>query len=427
MEAPDPAEPPVQRSIENPIENPIHDPVMNPTPLVLILLSALRLVSRHRVRPVIGHPFRHLPLQILVPLACLRLCATQPTLALWDFNQTNDLLRATSGGATLSILGDLRSSPASGTGSSDPATQGDYALQLTGFPKQGTGARTAGLEIAASTLGFESVVLLFDVRVTSTASRRIQVLYSIDGQGLLAGPAFTLAGGAVFTNGLRADFTGVPGVANNRDFRVRLVSDWEGDAYVGAGGNYSTVGTWRIDHLRLTGVPSTELPADPGSSTGPATPIITAQPISLEVPEGGGALFRVAARGEGPLGYQWCLDGDPLPGATRPELRIAQVYRDQAGLYTVRVSDGRGTILSEEAALTLATDPTVTPTRVEAVPGPGGSIRLAWPTRPGATYSVLRSVGWDGQPVVVARGITGGALTDTPPSGATFFYWVEIR
>lgn len=368
-----------------------------------------------------------------IPLVCLRLVAGAPVagspqpLALWDFNQTNTLLKATLGKGTLSVLGDLRTAPASGTGSSDPATQADYALQLTGFPKQGTGSRTAGLEITASTEGFDALVLEFDLRASSTASRRIQVLYATNNQGLLAGPAFTLTTSSVFTNGLRVDFQGIPGVANNPEFRVRLVSDGEGDAYVGAGGNYSTAGTWRIDHLRLTGVPVTGRPADPGPPTEPLSPVISAQPLSLEVPEGGGALFRVAARGDGPLGYQWCLDGNPLSGATRPELRIAQVYHGQTGLYTVRVTDGRGSILSDEAALTLATDPTVMPTRVEAVPGPEGSIRLAWPTRPGATYSVLRSVGWDGAPVVLAQGITSGSVTDTPPSGATFFYWVEVR
>ena len=126
-----------------------------------------------------------------IPIIPSVLGAQQP-IALWDFNQTNDLLRATSGTATLVVLGGLRTAPASGIGSSDPSTNADSALQLTGFPKQGTGARTAGLEIATSTVGFQSVVLRFDVRATSTASRRLQVLYSTDGQTLKSGPAFIL-------------------------------------------------------------------------------------------------------------------------------------------------------------------------------------------------------------------------------------------
>lgn len=362
-------------------------------------------------------------LMALIPVIPSVLGAQQP-IALWDFNQTNDLLRAISGTATLGVLGGLRMAPASGVGSSDPSTNADFALQLTGFPKQGTGARTAGLEIVTSTVGFQSVVLRFDVRATSTASRRLQVLYSTDGQTLKSGPAFTLNGGTAFTNGLTVDFSALPEVANQPELRIRLVSDWDGDSYVGAAGNYSTVGTWRIDHLRLTGGSSGVQPVDPGPEH-PALVTITGQPLSLQVPGGGGALFRVAARGSGPLEYQWCLNGQPLSGATRQELRIAQVSRDHLGLYTVRVSHADGSVLSEEAALSLQTDPTIQPIRVQAEPGPQGSIRLSWPTRPGSTYSVLRSVGWEGLTTVIAKGITSGSLTENPPDGNQFFYWVQ--
>ena len=360
-----------------------------------------------------------------IPILSSLLCAQQP-MVLWDFNQTNDLLRATSGTATLVVLGGLRTAPASGLGSSDPSTNADFALQLTGFPKQGTGARTAGLEITTSTVGFQSVVLKFDVRATSTASRRLQVLYSTDGQTLKAGPDFTLNGGATFTNGLTVDFSAIPEAANQPEFRVRLVSDWDGDSYVGAAGNYSTVGTWRIDHLRLTGVSSGVQPGD-SESENPTLLTISSQPMSLQVPDEGGALFRVAAKGAGPLGYQWFLNGQLLSGATRQELRIAQVSPDHLGLYTVRVSHAEDSLLSEEAVLSLLTDPTIRPVRVEAVPGPQGSLRLAWPTRPGSTYSVLRSEGWDGLTTVIATGVTGGSLIETPPAGDQFFYWVQVQ
>jgi hypothetical protein len=89
------------------------------------------------------------------------------------------------------------------------------------------------------------------------------------------------------------------------------------------------------------------------------------------------------------------------------------------------VSHAEGSVLSEEAALSFLTDPTIQPIRVHAEPGPHGSIRLSWPTRPGSTYSVLRSVGWDGLTTVIAAGITGGSLTENPPDGNQFFYWVQ--
>jgi len=371
--------------------------------------------------------WRLLPALLLVLMPPARAGAAERVIAGWDFNQTNDLLRATSGAGTLSVLGGLRVAPASGAGSGDPATSPDLALQLSGFPKQGTAARSAGVEVSASTVGFQAVVLRFDLRPTSTASRRLQVLYSVDGRTLVDGPFLVAGAGGAFTNGLTVDFSGVDGVAGNPSFRVRLVSDWEGDGYVGAGGTYGTAGTWRIDHLRLTGRASGD-PADPlqpGEATGPI--VLTAQPRPLEVPEGGGALFRVAALGSGPLTYQWSLDGRPLPGATRQELRIAQVYQEHLGIYTVRVHDGDRSVLSDEASLALLTDPTVLPTRVRAEPGPAGAIRLSWDTRPGVASTLLRSHGWDGIPVVIGRGLTGGSLDDRPPVGGPWFYWVELR
>lgn len=360
-----------------------------------------------------------------LPLVASPWDALQP-IARWQFNQTNELLRASPGDATLSVLGGLRIAPASGSGSSDPATNSDFALQLSGFPKPGSPARTAGLEITASTAGFRDVALRFDVRASSTASRRLRVLYSTDGHSLSEGPAFDLPGGSTFTNGLTVDFSGIAGVGDNPTFRVRLVSDWDGEAYAGAGGNYSSAGTWRIDHLRLLGTPSADAAEGPAPGDPQGAIILTAQPRSLEVPEGGGALFRVAALGRGPLSYQWCLDGRPLHGANRRELRIAQVYRDHVGLYTVRISDGRHSILSEEASLSFLDDPTILPIRVLAEPGPRGSIRLNWSTPPGAAGTLLRSQGWDGLPVVIGRGLTGGTLEDTPPVGGPYFYWVEL-
>ncbi|NBP24200.1 MAG: hypothetical protein EBU81_06545 [Proteobacteria bacterium] len=360
-------------------------------------------------------------LAFLVLMAPVGLGAQQP-IALWDFNRTNDLLRATSGTATLAVVGGLRSAPASGVGSSDPTTNADFALQLTGFPKQGTGARTAGLEIAASTVGYRAIEVRLDLRATSTASRRLQVLYASGGEAWRPGPTLTWTVASVFTNGLTVDLSGIAEAAENPDFRVRLVSDFDGDSFSGVGGTYSTVGTWRIDHLRVMGVASGGVPVDPqpqepasdpsgsGSTSAPPAIVITGQPRSLEVPEG-----------------DYIANGQPLTGATRPELRVAQVYRDQLGIYTVRISDGQESVLSEEASLTLLTDPTVRPIRVQAEPGAGGSVRLTWPTQAGFTYTVVRSVGWNGLSTVIASGLTGGSMTETPPVGQPVFYWVEVR
>ena len=87
-------------------------------------------------------------------------------------------------------------------------------------------------------------------------------------------------------------------------------------------------------------------------------PAITSPPQKLVVTNGATAVFRVAATGTAPLQYQWFLDGHPIPGATDPELTITPVQTRDTGLYTVTVTNLRGTQTSAAAGLTINTPPT---------------------------------------------------------------------
>jgi hypothetical protein len=78
---------------------------------------------------------------------------------------------------------------------------------------------------------------------------------------------------------------------------------------------------------------------------------IAEQPRSQKVLADGEARFRVVAGGAPPLTYQWNRDGVPVPGATNPELVLSNVQADQAGSYSVDVSDASGTIRSQPAVL----------------------------------------------------------------------------
>ena len=86
-------------------------------------------------------------------------------------------------------------------------------------------------------------------------------------------------------------------------------------------------------------------------------PAITSPPQKLVVTNGATAVFRVTATGTAPLQYQWFLDGHPLPEAIAPELTIAPVQTRDAGLYTVTVTNLRGTQTSAAAGLTINTPP----------------------------------------------------------------------
>jgi len=69
---------------------------------------------------------------------------------------------------------------------------------------------------------------------------------------------------------------------------------------------------------------------------------ITAQPKSQTISDGASAFFSVGAAGSGTLTYQWQLDGTAIAGATNATLSLSAVHTNQAGSYSVRVTDANG-------------------------------------------------------------------------------------
>jgi len=80
-------------------------------------------------------------------------------------------------------------------------------------------------------------------------------------------------------------------------------------------------------------------------------PLITTQPQSLTVFEGGRATFSVAAAGSAPICYQWYKDGTLLSGTTTSSLLYYPVSTNNAGNYTVVVSDRFGSVTSTPPAV----------------------------------------------------------------------------
>lgn len=81
-------------------------------------------------------------------------------------------------------------------------------------------------------------------------------------------------------------------------------------------------------------------------------PVITQQPLAQLAQEGLSALFSVAATGSpSDLTYQWERNGVPLPGATQPTLKLANVSLLDVGLYRVLVSNAAGTTASNSVGL----------------------------------------------------------------------------
>lgn len=82
-------------------------------------------------------------------------------------------------------------------------------------------------------------------------------------------------------------------------------------------------------------------------------PVITQQPIANRVPPGSRVALRVQAVGQEPLTYQWRRNGQDIAQATLATLELPAIRPDQAGVYTVVVSNPYGTVESDPALLSL--------------------------------------------------------------------------
>jgi glucose/arabinose dehydrogenase len=81
------------------------------------------------------------------------------------------------------------------------------------------------------------------------------------------------------------------------------------------------------------------------------SPYITSHPQSLAVAEGQSATFTVSSLGTTPFTYQWQKDGETISGATGSTLTINNASPDDAGSYTVIVSNSAGNSTSNAAVL----------------------------------------------------------------------------
>jgi len=89
----------------------------------------------------------------------------------------------------------------------------------------------------------------------------------------------------------------------------------------------------------------------------PVPPLISTQPQSQTNASGTTVTFSVAATGSAPLSYQWSFEGTNLDGAVGAKLVLTHVQLDEAGDYTVGVTNAFGGSLSSNAILTVVALP----------------------------------------------------------------------
>jgi len=134
-------------------------------------------------------------------------------------------------------------------------------------------------------------------------------------------------------------------------------------------------------------------------------PNITNQPVNFTNIAGGGANFTVVAGGVPAVNYQWRLNPNtPQTGATAATLNFANIRANQAGSYSVVITNAAGSVTSSPAAL-VVTNPL--PPGITLPPTGGGQFQFAFKGVAGLTNTVLTN----GSLV----GGSWGVLTNIPP------------
>lgn len=132
----------------------------------------------------------------------------------------------------------------------------------------------------------------------------------------------------------RRDGRNVPGATNAV---LRFISFAEADA-----------GEYTVAVSNLYGVTLSE----PASYTLLKPPFISFPPRSVTILSGTGPLeLEVIATGLAPFAYQWLKDDQALSGATHPLFTIPGPRVEDAGAYTVRVTNPAGSVVSEAAVV----------------------------------------------------------------------------
>jgi hypothetical protein len=96
-----------------------------------------------------------------------------------------------------------------------------------------------------------------------------------------------------------------------------------------------------LDHVRIVEIPPN------------APPTITTQPQNRSAAVGDTVSFSVSALGALPLTYQWKRNNENLTGETGPTLTLENLTAEQAGAYSVVVSNAGGDTTSNPATLTV--------------------------------------------------------------------------
>lgn len=169
----------------------------------------------------------------------------------------------------------------------------DFAWGTSAYPANSSTVNSNklnGVQFNVSTVGAKNVLLTYDSRGTGTASDFERVQYTTNGTTWIDYPSSSSFNGIASTfESYQNDFSGFPGVANNPNFGVRIVTEFESTAtygigpsndFVGVANTYGTAGTVTYDLVGFFGDAITNNNIPPVLS--PFTNVLTGQIVTNE-------------------------------------------------------------------------------------------------------------------------------------------------
>jgi len=200
-------------------------------------------------------------------------------LAYWDFNDpflniTNPAPYQGIGTASGMNVSTFLQPYASGN---DPAYP-NAAWGTQTYPAQGTSNKLAGVQFMVSTVGAKNVVVAFDTRASTTASKFERLQYTTNGMDFIDFPASASFSSDSIYESRSFSLAGFPGVRNNANFGIRMVTEFENTAtysstnnanYAGVSSGYTPSGTVSYDVVTISADAITDANTPPTVSSIP--------------------------------------------------------------------------------------------------------------------------------------------------------------
>lgn len=152
-------------------------------------------------------------------------------------------------------------------------------------------------------------------------------------------------------------------------------------------------------------------------------PTFTSQPQSRTISQNTSITFTTSASGTAPLQYQWRFNGTNIANATNTSYTLAAAQFQDAGSYSIVITNTAGAITSSDALLTVHTCAVIHVLDISS--NSNGGISITWPTDPGIAYTVQsKNDLTDAQWTLLSSSNAAGAtitFTDSAPGSQRFY------